>query len=129
MDFSKHFNHINSREDFNVSHIETENQFWLWIEDAKIQFGGIILVSGSLSDKELVDFSRKTKYLTCEEFLKEHNRSLSDNLLKNKNTKIVMKNYNDLIKRIKVFKTRKQLQEILKDLHDFLGRFNLQLDK
>lgn len=120
---------MNSREDMNVSHIETENQFWLWIEDAKNQFGGIRLVSGSLSDKELIDFSRKTKYLTCEEFLKEHKRSLSDKLLKNENAQLVMKNYNDLIERIKVFKTKKQLLIIFEELDEFLDRFNLGLDK
>lgn len=129
MDFSKNFNRKNSREDMNVKHIETEEQFWLWIEDAKNQFGGIRLTFGSLDDKELINFARKYTYLTCEEFLKANNRSLSDKILKNEKAQLVMRNYDDLVKRIRVFKTRKQLLKILEELDEFFGRFNLGLDK
>lgn len=132
MDFSKFEkqNPQNSKEDMNVNFIETENQFWLWIEDAKNQFGGIRLKAQSIeSSKELLSFVQKYEYFNCEELLRKQNRSLSEKIQKNERVQMVMKTYDDLVSRIKVLKTRRQLKQIFEELDEFIQRFNLGLDE
>lgn len=132
MDFSKfeRQNPQNSKEDMKVNKIETENQFWLWIKDAKNQFGGIRLMVQSIkNNEELSRFIQKYEYLNCEELLVKQNRSLSEKIQKNERVQMIMKTYDDLVSRIKVLKTRRQLKQIFEELDEFMQRFNLGLDE
>ena len=132
MDFPKfeRQNPQNSKEDKNAKFIETENQFWLWIEDAKNQFGGIRLMAQSIrSNEELSSFVSKYEYFNCEELLIKQNRSLSEKIQKNERVQMVMRTYDDLVSRIKVLKTRSQLKQIFEELDEFIQRFNLGLDE
>jgi predicted RND superfamily exporter protein len=133
MDFSKFErpNPENSQEDMKVKHIETENQFWLWLGDSKNQFVPIRYKSHNedISDKELVSISRGYKYLTHRELLEQQGKSLSEKIQNNRNVQAVFRFYDDIISRLKIFKNRKELNQIFEEIDELIQRFDLGIDK
>jgi hypothetical protein len=132
MDFSKFQrpNTQNSKEDMNVSKIETENQFWLFLEDSKNYFNGIHLgIDEDTTDQEAIDFCKKYKFLNFNELLEKDNKTITGKMLNNEHVKNLIKRFNDLVSRIKVFENKKELMQIIEEFNEFFGRFNLELDK
>lgn len=133
MDFSKFErpNPENSQEDMKVKHIETENQFWLWLADSKNQFIPIRYKNydEDIKDKELVAISRKYEYLTYSELLKKQEKSFSEKIESNPNVKAILKLYDDIINRFKIFKDRKELNQIFEEIDELIQRFDLGINK
>jgi hypothetical protein len=106
-------------EDLSVKNIETEEQFWLFIRDAKNQFEGIRFMDDK-SDKELIEFRNKRKYLKIDDYLKSNNRTLSDKIRENKNVQSLIRTYDDIAERVKVFSTKEELKQIFKSWMNIL---------
>jgi hypothetical protein len=115
-------------EDLSVKNIETEEQFWLFIRDAKNQFEGIRFMDDK-SDKELIEFRNKRKYLKIDDYLKSNNRTLSDKIRENKNVQSLIRTYDDIAERVKVFSTKEELKQIFEELDEYFERFNLGIEK
>ena len=115
-------------EDLSVKNIETEEQFWLFIRDAKNQFEGIRFMDDK-SDKELIEFRNKRKNLKIDDNLKSNNRTLSDKIRENKNVQSLIRTYDDIAERVKVFSTKEELKQIFEELDEYFERFNLGIEK
>lgn len=114
----------------NVSNIETQEQFWLFIEDTKNQFQGLrILLDEELGDDEIVHFIKKYTFNTISEYLKKENKTFSEKILHNDHVKNLVHRYDDIVSRVKTLKTGKELYQILEELDELFARFNLELDK
>ncbi len=116
-----------NREDMNVKYIETENQFWLWIQDIRNEFSAFYLVIDVYDLKKLLEFRDKMQFLTHKEILQKDGKTLSQEILENKNTKRLINTFDDLVSRIKVFKTKKELKQILEENNEFFAEFKLGL--
>lgn len=114
----------------NVSNIETQEQFWLFIEDTKNQFQGLrILLDEELGDDEIVHFIKKYTFNTISEYLKKENKTFSEKILHNDHVKNLVHRYDGIVSRVKTLKTGKELYQILEELDELFARFNLELDK
>ncbi len=116
-------------KDMHVKHIESENQFWLFVQDARVQFAALGLVIDSLEEDELLSFARQKKFLTLEERLSNEGKEFSNEIMQNQGAQLVIKNYNELIDRLKTFKTKDELRQIIEESNEILEKFNLGLKK
>lgn len=116
-------------KDMHVKHIESENQFWLFVQDARVQFAALGLVIDSLEEDELLSFARQKKFLTLEERLSNEGKEFSSEVMQNQGAQLVIKNYNELIDRLKTFKTKDELRQIIEESNEILEKFNLGLKK
>lgn len=116
-------------EDMHVKHIESENQFWLFVQDARFQFAALGPVIDLLKEDELLSFARQRKFLTLEEKLSEEGKEFSSEIMQNQGAQLVIKNYNQLIDRLKTFKTKDELRQIIEESNEILEKFNLGFDK
>lgn len=114
-------------KDMHVKHIESENQFWLFVQDARVQFAALGLVIDSLEEDELLSFARQKKFLTLEERLSNEGKEFSNEIMQNQGAQLVIKNYNELIDRLKTFKTKDELRQIIEESNEILEKFNLGL--
>lgn len=117
------------RETKDVKNIETEEQFWYFVADAKNQFIGIRFQIDQLDDKDLSAYNKKLIYLPLSEYLKKENRFFSEKILNNDKAQGVIKTFDDLISRVKVFQTKQELNQIIEELDELLGEFYLGLNE
>lgn len=123
----KNFGESN-RENMNVKKIETEDQFWLFIRDARNKFGVFRLLDEG-SDEDLVQFRDKRNFPKFNEILRDEKVNISGKILNNEKARKLISVFDDLIKRIRTFKTRAELDQILEESDEYFERYNLGIDE
>jgi hypothetical protein len=117
-----------SNREMNVKKIETEDQFWLFIRDARNKFGVFRLLDEE-SDEDLVQFRDKRNFPKFNEILRDEKVNISGKILNNEKARKLISVFDDLIKRIRTFKTRAELDQILEESDEYFERYNLGIDE
>lgn len=114
-------------KDMQAKHIESENQFWLFMQDARMQFAALGLVIDMLEEKELIAFARQKEFVTIEEQLTQKGKIFSQEIIENERAQLVIKKYNDLVHRLQKFESKDELNQIIEESNESLNQFELGL--
>ncbi len=112
---------INKNEQNPLKIVETQKQFLEIIDDTQNQFLTIGWdLNKDLPIEELVEKNKHYTYLPFADYLKQQGYELSS-LIKNKeDCKQLVFIHDDLIERVKKFKTILELKQILEEVNEFL---------
>ena len=112
---------INKNEQKPLKLIETEKQFLERVDDTQNQF----LVIGrdlnkNLPIEELIEKNKYYTYLPFVDYIKEQGYELSEAIENNESCKQLVFIHDDLIERVKSFKSIPELKQILEEVDEFL---------
>lgn len=111
--------------------IETEKDFWDVMYDAKNQFIQMQfdVYSKTKKEEEIIQRNKEFKYLNLIEYIKTHNKTLSEKILNNENAQHMIAVYDELVERARNSNSKAEMMQIIVDKEEFIQRFNLGLNE